>query len=141
MFLLSPPIRLIGSIDFRRKLLTLGILIMIPVLILGFLVWDRAQLQISRLEMAKRSLPAQMALLNLNLVLQAHAADALRLADQDGMENPQGKLVAAAMDDAARALQEAIKDDGVANSANTLRAERTTTTSHPKTISPVATRR
>ena len=108
IFLLNPAIRLIGSIDFRRKLLALGVLVMIPVLILGFLVWDRAQQQISGVGMAKRSLPTQLALLNLNLALQAHAVDALRLADQEGKENPQRKFVAAAMDNAAQALQEAI---------------------------------
>jgi methyl-accepting chemotaxis protein len=123
IFLLNPAIRLIGSIDFRRKLLALGVLVMIPVLILGFLVWDRAQQQISRVDMAKRSLPTQMALLNLNLALQAHAVDALRLADKDGKENPQRKLAATAMDNAAQALQEAIKDEKVAASIKALRAE------------------
>jgi hypothetical protein len=34
--LLDLAIRLIGSIDFRRNLLALGVLVMIPVLIMGF---------------------------------------------------------------------------------------------------------
>ena len=39
MFLLTPSTRLIGSTaaSIRRKLLALGVLVMIPVLILGFL--------------------------------------------------------------------------------------------------------
>lgn len=119
MFLLTPSTRLIGSTaaSIRRKLLTLGVLVMIPVPILGFLVWNRAQQQISRVEVAKRSLPTQMVLLNLNLTLQAHAAEALHLADQGGTESPQRKVVAAAMENAAQAIQETIKDDVVADAS------------------------
>ena len=112
--LLDLAIRLIGSINFRRKLLALGVLVMIPVLIMGFLVWNRAQQQISQVELAKQSLPIQLALLNLNLALQAHAVDTLRLADQDGKKYPQRKLVAAAMDNAAQAIQETTKNGVVA---------------------------
>ena len=123
MFLLSPAVRLIGSFDFQRKLLALGVLVMIPVLILGFLVWDRAQQQINRVEVAKRSLPTQMILLNLNLALQAHAVDALRLANLDGTENPQRKLVAAAMDHATQVIQKTGKDDAAVVSVKALLTE------------------
>ena len=121
MFILSPAIRLIARVNFRRKLLTLGLLIMIPLLVLGLLVWDRAQQQVNRMSTARSSLPIQLALLDLNLAVQAHAVDALRLDDQGGSADSQRKAVAAALDTATMAIKQTISDATVTASLGELR--------------------
>ncbi len=121
MFILSPAIRLIARVNFRRKLLTLGLLIMIPLLVLGLLVWDRAQQQVNRMLTARSSLPIQLALLDLNLAVQAHAVDALRPVDQSSSLIPQRKAVVAALDATTSAIKQTRGDETVTASLGELR--------------------
>ena len=121
MIILSPAIRLIARVNFRRKLLALGLLIMVPLLILGLLVWDRAQQQVNRMMTARSGLPIQLALLDLNLAVQAHAVDALRLDDQGGSADSQRKAVAAALDAATMAIKQTMSDATVTASLGELR--------------------